>query len=262
MDSRRRWRFLLDQPRDGPTNMAIDEAVALACTRGWSPPSLRLYRWAIPTVSLGYNQPIRGQIDLSRCAERGIPAVRRPTGGRALLHHHELTYSLAFPSARDNRAVLQDYRWISECFVLALRNLGVEAAVSRAGPSRVDTGGVCFLSAARYELTVNGRKLMGSAQRRYDGAVLQHGSLLIRMDHSLWMTVFPEARELKSRATVLESLLGRSPSWEELVAAVREGFEKGGEIEFDPGGLTVQEESMVEELVARRYGSPAWTARR
>lgn len=261
-NERNRWRFVLDEARDGPTNMAIDEVLAVACAQGWSPPSLRLYRWATPTVSLGYNQPIRGEVDLAHCAQRGIPAVRRPTGGRALLHHHELTYSLALPIPRGSRGILSDYRWISHCFLLALRRLGVQATLSRGAPRNEKESGVCFLSPARYELTVDGRKLMGSAQRRLSGALLQHGSLLIDIDHSLWISVFPEARELEGRATAVVRLLGRSPSWEELVAVVRVGFEEGAHVHLEPGGLTARERSLVEDLVAKQYATPEWTARR
>ncbi|MFQ5960456.1 MAG: biotin/lipoate A/B protein ligase family protein [Candidatus Methylomirabilales bacterium] len=257
-----RWRLLLDEPRDGSTNMAIDEVLALACARGWSPPSLRLYRWAVPTISLGYNQPMRGEVNLDLCVQRGIPMVRRPTGGRALLHHHELTYSLAVPIPYGNRGVLQDYRWISHCFLLALKRLGVVAALSRGTRITEEAGGVCFLSSSRYELTVNGRKVLGSAQRRFSGALLQHGSLLIDIDHSAWTTLFPKARALRARATALKSLLGRSPHWEELVRAVRWGFEEGAKVYLEPGGLTLREQSLVEGLVANRYGTAEWTSRR
>lgn len=256
------WRFLLDEPRDGPSNMAIDEALALACARGWSPPTLRLYRWAVPTVSLGYNQPIRADVNLSLCVRRGIPVVRRPTGGRALLHDRELTYSLALPIPTGSRGVLQDYRWISYCFLLALRRLGVAATFSRGTRITEEAGGVCFLSASRYELSVNGQKVLGSAQRRFSGALLQHGSLLIDVDHSVWTSLFPQARELRARATGLKAVLGRSPSWEEVVGAVRGGFEEGAKVFLDPGKLTIREQSLVEELVASRYQTPEWTSRR
>ncbi len=261
-DQRKRWRFIVDEPRDGATNMAIDEVLALACAQGWSPPSLRLYQWAVPTVSLGYNQPMRGDVDVARCLQRGIPAIRRPTGGRALLHHHELTYSLALPIPRGSRGVLEDYRWISHCFLLALLRLGVAATLNRGALTDEATGGVCFLSAARYELTVDGRKLMGSAQRRWSGGLLQHGSLLLDLDQVLWTTVFPEAKDLERRATALTWLLGRSPPWEELVAAVRGGFEEGAHVCLESGGLTARERMLVEDLVAKQYGTPEWTPRR
>ena len=256
------WRFFPDGPRDGPTNMAIDEVLALGCARGWSPPSLRLYRWTVPTVSLGYNQPIHGEIDLHACRERGVPVVRRPTGGRALLHHQELTYSLVLPIPRGSRGVLEDYRWISHCLLLSLRRLGVTATLSRGNRTQGEAGGLCFISSSRYELTVDGRKLIGSAQRRWGGTLLQQGSLLIEIDHGAWITLFPQARDLELRATALTCILGRSPSWEELVKAMHEGFEEGARVELEPGGLTAREETMVRELVVERYATTEWTTRR
>jgi lipoate-protein ligase A len=257
-----RWRLLVDEPRDGPTNMAIDEALALGCDQGWSPPTVRVYRWALPTVSLGVNQSIEGEVNLSACRERRIPVVRRPTGGRAVLHHRELTYGLAIPVLPGSRSVLHDYRWISQCLLLTVQRLGVEATLSRGDHSQGEAGGVCFLSSARYEVTVNGRKLIGSAQRRLSRALLQHGSLLIDLEHTLWSALFPEGRELESRATALSLLLGRSPGWEELVEALRAGFESGAGVTLEPGGLTDKEESVVQELVVKRYGTTEWTLRR
>jgi lipoate-protein ligase A len=256
------WRLLVDEPRDGPTNMAVDETLALGCDGGWSRPTLRVYRWALPTVSLGVNQSIARAVNLTACHERQIPVVRRPTGGRALLHHRELTYSLAIPIVPGSRRVLHDYRWISQCLLLALQRLRVEAAMSRGDRPMGESGGVCFLSSARYELAVNGRKLIGSAQRRLNGALLQHGSLLIDLDYALWSELFPQGRDLESRATALNLLLGRSPSWEELVEALRGGFEAGIAVTLEPGGLTDTEESRVQELVATRYGTAPWTLRR
>jgi lipoyl(octanoyl) transferase len=242
--------------------MAVDEVVARACGEGWGLPTLRLYRWSVPTVSLGLNQPVASAVDLAACSRHGIGVVRRPTGGRALLHHSELTYSLALPIPPGSRSVLQDYRWISQCLLLGLQHLGVGAVVDRGRESRGDVEGLCFLSTSRYELTVGGRKLIGSAQRRFDGALLQHGSLLIDMDPLAWLAVFPQARDLGRRATALRALLGRLPTWEELVSALRSGFEEGAKVRLDPGGLTGRERAAVQELAQRRYGAGEWTLRR
>lgn len=256
------WRFLLDEPHDGPTNMAIDEVLASGCAQGSSSPCLRLYRWTVPTVSLGYNQPIHGDVDLASCRQRGVPLVRRPTGGRALLHDQELTYSITLPIPPGSRGVLQDYQWISNCLLIALRKLGVAASLSRGDRARGEGGGLCFNSSSRYELTVNGRKLIGSAQRRFNGALLQHGSLLVEIDHSAWTALFPHARELEARATTLQLVLGRSTSWGELVEAIRVGFEEGAGIHLDLGELTPREWEVARILVQKRYGTTDWTFRR
>ena len=258
----RRWRFIRDEPRDGATNMAIDEVLMSGCTQGCGSPSLRLYRWTVPTVSLGYNQVIQGDVDLTACDQRGVPVVRRPTGGRALLHHYELTYSVAFPISQGSRGVLQDYQWINACLLLALRKLGVTATLSPGEPARAEAGGLCFNSASRYELTVNGRKLVGSAQRRYHDALLQQGSLLIDIDHAAWIALFPRAKALAARATALQVVLGKPTAWEELVEAIRAGFEEGAQIELDMDELTPQELKTAQTLVDARYHSIDWTFRR
>lgn len=257
-----RWRFIRDEPRDGATNMAIDEVLMSGCTRGSGSPTLRLYRWTVPTVSIGYNQVIQGDVDLTACDQRGIPVVRRPTGGRALLHHHELTYSVAFPIPRGSRGVLQDYRWINTCLLLALEKLGVTATLSAGERARAEAGGLCFTSASRYELTVNGRKLAGSAQRRYHDALLQQGSLLIDMDPATWIALFPRARELTERATALQLILGKPTPWDALVGAIGAGFEEGAEVELGVDELTPQELKTAQTLVDTRYHTIDWTFRR
>ncbi|MFQ5657203.1 MAG: biotin/lipoate A/B protein ligase family protein [Candidatus Methylomirabilales bacterium] len=256
-----RWRIFPDEPRDGPTNMAIDEMLVLGCAQGFSPPTLRIYGWSVPTVSLGYNQPLH-EVDLTACRQRGIPVVRRPTGGRALLHHQELTYSLVLPISSGSRGVLHDYQWIAHCLLLGLRKLGVAATLSRGDHSKADAGGLCFLSPSRYELTVDGRKLIGSAQRRFSQALLQQGSLLIQIEYSSWIALFPHGKELDARATALQPLLGRSPSWEEMVNAMRAGFEECTGVQLELGGLTAREWAMAQGLVTQRYGSHEWTSRR
>lgn len=261
-EHRTAWRLILDPPHDGPTNMAIDEVLALACARGWSPPSLRLYRWAVPTVSLGYNQFIQNEVDLTTCGQRGIPLVRRPTGGWALLHDQELTYSLALPTSAGSRSVLQDYRWIGNCLLLALRKLGVVATMSRGARTRSQGGGVCFISPSRHELAVDGRKLVGSAQRRFNYAFLQQGSLLMDIDYPTWIALFPQTKELEARATALRFVLRISPPWEEVARAIRAGFEEGAGVHMDQGELTPREWKAARGLVQKRYRTTDWTFRR
>lgn len=257
-----RWRFIRDEPRDGATNMAIDEVLASGCAQGCGFPSLRLYRWSGPTVSLGYNQLVEGQVDFTSCRQHGVPVVRRPTGGRALLHQYELTYSVAFPIPAGSRGVLRDYQWINTCLLLALGKLGVAATVNRGDRVGGAAGGVCFNSSSRHELTVNGRKLIGSAQRRYNHTLLQQGSVLIDIDHAAWNALFPQARELAVRATALRLVLGQPVSWDELAEAMRAGFEEGAHVELDADELTPQELRAAQTLVDTRYRSTDWTLRR
>lgn len=258
----RPWRLVLDPPRDGPANMAIDEALVLSAQMEWGQPTLRLYSWEHPTVSVGYLQSIEGVIDPIACRALGIPLVRRPTGGGALLHHRELTYSLALPLPNGNRGVLHDYRWISRCLLLGLRRLGVAARLSQGRRGAERGRGLCFLAPSRYELAVDGRKLVGSAQRRLSRALLQHGSILIAIDYPRWTAVFPHGTELISRATALEPLLGRSCALEELADALVGGFMEGEGVQFEIGGLTAEEQALAQELLVKRYRNTEWTLHR
>jgi len=178
------WRLLITSPASGAWNMAVDEAIATLSARGDSPPTLRFYRWRPPAVSLGRHQPVE-DIDSARLQERGWDIVRRPTGGRAILHIDELTYSIAGAATepRLQGPVLDVYNLISRGLLLGLRRLGVSAgkapADKRAGQ---DVSAACFEVPSAYEISVGNQKLIGSAQRRAGSYVLQHGSLPLHGD--------------------------------------------------------------------------------
>jgi lipoate-protein ligase A len=173
---------------DGASNMALDAAMAGALAAGQGAPTLRLYGWNPWAISLGYNQR-EEEIDAARCRESGIDVVRRPTGGRAVLHAEELTYCVVMPAGR--RSILDVYNDISRALVRGLGLFGVEATLQRSQPNfpehyRSPSAIPCFTASARYEIEWDGRKLVGSAQRRVTGAthvVLQHGSILCGPAH-------------------------------------------------------------------------------
>lgn len=175
----RRWWILRSAPSDGATNMATDAAL-LAHARRTGGATLRLYAWARPTLSLGRHERARGVIDPDACEAEGVAVVRRPTGGRALLHHREVTYSVAAPATL---SLAQSYAAINALLLDALARLGISAAPAtrRARPLRPE-GAACFAEPSAGELVVDGRKLVGSAQVREDGALLQHGSILLADD--------------------------------------------------------------------------------
>ncbi|HTE21113.1 MAG TPA: lipoate--protein ligase family protein, partial [Armatimonadota bacterium] len=177
------WRLLDTPPAPGAWNMAVDEALADSVRAG-GPPVLRVYRWSPPCLSLGRNQP-SGGYDRDEIARRGLDVVRRPTGGRAVLHHRELTYSVAAP-----QGVLggprQAYSAINRALVAGLARLGVPAHLQPAGEQRAPLPSLapCFEQPVEGEVTAAGRKLVGSAQRTDRGVLLQHGSLPIEDDQS------------------------------------------------------------------------------
>jgi lipoyl(octanoyl) transferase len=259
MQLRTHWHLLDTPPAPGAWNMAVDEALADSVRDG-GPPVLRVYRWSPPCLSLGRNQPSDGY-DRDEIRRRGIDVVRRPTGGRAVLHHRELTYSVA---AHDDAlgTLRQAYASINRALVAGLRRLGVDARLQPAGPERAPLPSLapCFEQPVEGEVTAGGRKLIGSAQRREGGVMLQHGSLPIHDDQSavpgllLPGAIVPPA----DAPATLAALLGREPEWDELVDAIAQGWMEvmGGVLER--GELTGEEAARAKAHRAR-YEDPAWT---
>jgi len=260
----RDWRLVVTEPLDGATNMAMDEAILLGRIRGAGPPTVRFYGWTPATVSLGYGQALDG-VDLDACRRLGLGLVRRPTGGSAILHEppaREVTYSVVagsddFPGADD---VLETYRIVGEGLRAGLRRLGVEAEVvplaraRRAGAAPA----FCFARAGAYELAAGGRKLVGSAQRRQGGAFLQHGSVLLDADPDRLRAVFPRSDPL-AQITTLAALLGRTPGFDRVRAALSAGLEEAVGRGLVPGGLSDPETADVGRLVAGKYARAEWT---
>lgn len=238
--------------------MAIDDA--LARTREGHGSVLRLYRWADATVSLGRNQPARDHFDRREAARRGIPFVRRPTGGRAVLHHREVTYAAILPVGAMG-SLRETYRRLNEALVEGLRGMGVDAGLAspgRSGPAL--DGRPCFESPAPGEVVLDGRKLVGSAQCRMGRTILQHGSILLTGDQRALETLSAGDDPAPPPATLADAL-GRLPSWEEAARSVADGFCRllsGEWIESDP----TEEERRVAVELGRRYASSEWTWRR
>src|SRR5689334_1384677 len=211
---RQRWRLLVTPAAPGVENMALDEALMSRArqTGDWA---LRIYAWSAPTISLGRNQSAIRQYDRDQIRKRGLAVVRRPTGGRAILHHREITYSVTAPTdaAGTER---ESYARINRLLVHALTSLGVKAHVApRTERARMPDATPCFERPAEGELTFDGRKIAGSAQWRADGALLQHGSILVDDDQTR-LTEFSlgPRRELPAPATLTQAL-GHAPSIEE-----------------------------------------------
>lgn len=225
--------------------MDFSAAEALAAGRGG--PSLRLYGWSPWAISLGHNQ--RGEeIDAARCNAEGIDVVRRPTGGRAILHAEELTYCVVMPAGR--RSVLEVYNEISGALVAGLALFGVNAALQRSQPDfaghyRSPSAIPCFTASARYEIEWDGRKLVGSAQRRVTGGtsvVLQHGSILcgpahrrliefIRSDDGTRAALLDE---LMRKTADLSEATGGPVDMDRLAECIRRGFEQRWGLRFGP----------------------------
>jgi lipoate-protein ligase A len=257
---RTRWRIVVTPALGGAENMALDEALMERArqTGEWV---FRVYSWATPTISLGRNQSASGRYDLARIQQLGFDIVRRPTGGRAILHHREVTYSVTAPvdEAGDLR---QSYDRINRLLLHALRSLGVAASVFNPTTRAVSPGmSPCFDEPSAGELTVEGRKLAGSAQWRADGALLQHGSILIEDDQSLLSTLALGGGPPPPRPATLAEALGRAPSVDDIADTIRDAIE--GVEGMQPIDLLLDDtlRARVCALVVR-YVDNAWTWRR
>jgi len=263
--SERAWRLLVTEPTDGATNMAIDEALWRGRQGGGSPPTLRFFAWAPPTVSLGYGQPLGRDVDEAACRALGVGLVRRPTGGSAIYHdgpERELTYSVAAIAADlgIGSDLLENYQWIGRALLRGLRALGAPAALVPERPPAGPTPAFCFARTGVFEIEVGGRKLVGSAQRRQGDSFLQHGAVLLAVDEPRVRALFPTTRDPLATLTTLEAALGRRPSFEAVADALAEAFEREHGLDLRPGGLSASEAERVATLVTERYASPAWLA--
>lgn len=254
------WRLLIDPPLEGPQNMAIDEALLERCASEETPslfPTVRFYRWSRPTLSLGYNQDIESSLHVHECRARGIPIVRRPTGGKAVLHDQEITYSMiaSFSSPPFQRTVFDNYRLISEALVKCLKSLGIQAMIADEGASSYSRKGpeACFARLSRFEISYRNFKMVGSAQRRKRRAFLQHGSLLLDADRTLLKNLIRSKNSIQEMNFItVKEALGRDIPFEEIASSMVEGFEKNFEVQLRESALTREERKLVESF-ARKW---------
>lgn len=252
------WRLILDGPVDAATNMARDRAVQLAREEGSAPPTLRLYRWTRPTVTLGRFQPAEA-VDLAFCAENGIDVVRRFTGGRAVLHDHELTYAVV--ASMDNgvpRGVAASYRHLCVALVAAFHAIGVDAALTAHDRSKTSSA-ACYLATTRADVSVGVAKLSGSAQVWSGSTVLQHGSFVVDRDvdrEALALGLDTDHRDaLQREAVSIAELVGDRPTYDRIATAVTAGFSEALGVEFEPGELSERERELENRL--RAWTDPA-----
>jgi lipoate-protein ligase A len=193
--------------------------------------------------------------------------VRRPTGGKAILHVDELTYSVVAPQdePRVSGSVVESYRRLSTGLVAGLEMLGVvDPQAERRAEDRTATGPVCFEAPSHYEITFGGRKLVGSAQMRSDGVVLQHGTVPLHGDIARICAVLsdrPDPERVHARATTVEEALGRRVTWDEALEAMVLGFSRALQVGLNPGVLTESERRCAEDLRTSKYAADEWTCR-
>ncbi len=269
-----KWRLILTEPTTGAYNMALDEACLLSAAERRSLPTLRLFSWEPPTLSLGYAQK-SVEVNFQELHKRGWDLVRRPTGGRAILHTDELTYSVTAPQDDPVMAgsLLESYQRISIALLAALTLLGIDArgdAVYSGGQDQSKKDPVCFEVPSNFEITVSGKKLIGSAQARKHNGVLQHGSLPLTGDLSRINQVlhYPteEIRQeginrLLSHAGTVKSLTGKVIPFELAAKSFIKAFAMELDLDLVASKPTNEELLQTHELMDKKYRSDGWTLR-
>jgi lipoate-protein ligase A len=237
------WMFYNTGFHSGSFNMKFDLRLAQQLQEEHSQSVLRIYGWNPAAISIGLNQQFE-DFDLSKLREAGIDIVKRPTGGKAILHTHELTYSVVM--RLEQQTPKEIYRRINEGLLEGVRLLGIHAELTTADDNfrqiyREPYAVPCFTSSAKCEIQVEGKKLIGSAQRRFDTTILQHGSLLLGPEHRNIVNYFSgSVNDIKSiieehlltRTTDVQAILGRTVSFEEAASAIKQGFTTALDIEF------------------------------
>jgi lipoate-protein ligase A len=272
---REKWCYINSGKCSAAYNMALDECLLNWQSEKSMPPTIRFYEWSIPTLSIGYFQKVEKEINMEEVKKRGFEFVRRPTGGRSVLHDKELTYSVIVSEEHPDmpKTVTEAYRVISQGILEGFQSLGLEAyfAVPKTQQEREDLknprSSVCFDAPSWYEIVVEGRKIAGSAQTRQKGVILQHGSIPLDIDlDTLYdLFLFPNERikermksMFSSKAVAINELTDRTFTIEQLIDAFKIGFEKGLNIELVPYELTKEQKEAVEKLAREKYESDEW----
>ena len=272
------WNFIQSGKCSPSFNMALDEALLYWHSVGEIGPILRFYEWNPATLSIGYFQSVEKEIEMESVMHHGLGFVRRPTGGRGVLHEHELTYSVIVSEKYPNmpETVTEAYRVISGGLLEGFRKLGLEASFSVPNEEvseqlKQPKSAVCFDVPSWYELVVEGKKVAGSAQTRQQGVILQHGSILLSLDEDKLVSLFKFKSEsireqvrmnLPEKAIAIDRLANRPITIGECLESFSAGFEKALDIELVPYVLTEEQLRMVKDIESRKYANPEWTFRK
>ena len=262
-----KWNLLVDGPLPASFNMAVDQVLLDHVNDPLRPPQtfLRFYQWECPTLSLGISQKTAKVVDLDYCKAQGIGVVRRITGGKAVLHDREITYSVVsndwsyFPSGD----IGETYKRIAIAILTGLREIGLETTLAQDTPSRaphLTSNPSCFATASQFEILCQGRKLVGSAQRRTRLGFLQHGSILLDIDPHRWDKALRNrlTTEIWSRATSLSKCLGYLPDIDEVVQKLVSGFQKSFQVDLREARLDGRLHWAARELSDSKYTALEW----
>jgi lipoate-protein ligase A len=254
-------RIIVQEQNSASFNMAMDEAISEAVRGKFSPPTLRIYKWVMPSVSIGYFQKI-GDINLSHCAEKDYHVVRRPTGGRAILHESELTYSFSsrYDALSFKGRLFEDYSVISRALLTGLKLIGLDAVNSSARVrGNCHKNPACFKAVSFGEVTVRGKKVIGSAQKRYTDGLLQQGSILLNFNAEELRDVLKcaDGEDFSDIGSLTEYV--PDATFDKLKSALKEAFEKEFGIKLISDKPSKHEVKRAKELDKEKYSSTRWS---
>ncbi len=272
-----KWRIIKSGKMSPAENMAIDEAIFEGNIAGRSEPTIRFYDWNPPTVSCGYNQEAEKEVDFELLDKFGFGFVRRPTGGRLVLHYDEITYAVIAPVKGLLKGNITDsYLMISTALAQGLNMLGINVELEKGSLSsdhQRKSSNPCFTSSSRFELTCCGKKIVGSAQVRRNDVLLQHGSILHIHDQSKVANIIPNltfeqkeklAHHLSRKTTAINKILNKPVSFEKAVNTLENGFRKTWKSEefFQSESLLSHEIKRADYLINNKYSTIEWNKRK
>ena len=250
------WRLLLTGASDAFTNMAIDRAVLVANSEGKVPPTVRFYAWEPAAISIGYFQSLEDEIDIGNCRQLGVDYVRRITGGGAVFHDDELTYSIIIPESHPQipKNILDSYGRICGAVLKGLGNLGIESEYKPIN-----------------DIITGGKKISGSAQTRKMKTVLQHGTVIMDVDVDKMFSILKVPNEkikdklisnVKDRVTSIKHILGAETSFDDVAVAMKKGFEEEFDVELIEGVLTQEEKELAKKFEKECFSAKEWNYKR
>lgn len=250
------WRVLYTGYNTASANMAIDRAILVSNSEGKVPPTVRFYGWQPAAISIGYFQSLEEEVDLQTCTKRGIDYVRRITGGGAVFHDSELTYSIVIPESHPliPKNILESYGRICNALIHGFCHLGIQSTYAPIN-----------------DILVQGKKISGNAQTRKTGTVLQHGTILLDVDVDTMFSVLKVPNEkikdklikdVKQRVTSLTHVLGTTPDFEQVATAMKKGFEQEFNVELVEGQLSTEEQVLAKQFDERCFAIKDWNHRR
>lgn len=255
------WRLIDSGPCDAAYNMALDEAIAISVRNGEAAPTLRFYGWESLSVSIGSFQNI-AEIDTEYCTNNNIPVVRRPTGGRGILHGDELTYSFSARNEGDfSGGLLESYRKLSIAFKSAMESAGLMVSLKekRESGRNLKRSPICFKSTSFGEISINSIKIIGSAQKRWNDAFLQQGSIPYSIDYERTSSVFKINTNFSKNEMLGLREIVKNFNADSFKEAIRLSFESVFNIKLVDSHLSVHEQEIAHLLLQEKHLNPIWT---